>query len=166
MPIQSICGDSRVSCVIPLLSIFVEGLITPIYKTWKSKWSIKKNIPYIKVVNRKCPQNLQFLLRNGLIAPPCKKKKKLFFGSYLCIVGVLAGGGPVAVGVGDIWHVTGDTRNLTPDTCTWNQFLPLVFFFLLFFFYCIGATIRHTPRDSVSPVCGIFYSVYVLSLLH
>ena len=87
-------------------------------------------------------------------------------------MGVLAGGGSVAVAVaiidkwqatsdtqqvrGGKWHMTCDMWHLTQDT--WQ----MKFFLLLYLsvWFCLSwywSYYPHASRDSVSPVCGIFF---------
>ena len=81
-----------------------------------------------------------------------------FFGSLrtslLCISGELEGGGSaaVAVVVSDRWQVTRDTRQ-----ATFSSFLLLFLPFCLFWYRCYYP---HRSRDSVSPICGIFFIKY------
>ena len=69
--------------------------------------------------------------------------------SLLYIMGELALGGSMAVGVCDRWQVTG-------DSCP--RHVPLSVFFCLFWYQCYYP---YTSRDSVSPVCGIFLILFL-----
>ena len=92
-------------------------------------------------------QNLQFFFQNCF---------SIFFLTLqtilMCTVGELARGSSVAVaaGVSDMWQVIGDTRHMKHDT--WPLTHDTYFFCIIinFYFYCIGATIRHIRRFSVS----------------
>ena len=106
-----------------------------------------KNIPYIKVMNRKCPQNLQFLLRNGLKAPQSNKKKEEVFWVFALHSGGVSMGGSVAVGVTDMWYVKGDTRHLTPDTWYLNLFHFLSSFF--YFSFLVSVLLSGTRRECI-----------------
>ena len=95
--------------------------------------------------------------------------------SLLCIMGELAGGRSVGVGISDVWRVSGDTRHVPRDTwrmthdiwhlthVKWHMahdifsFLFFFFFFLSFRFcpFWYRCYYLHTSRYSVSPVCGI-----------
>ena len=85
--------------------------------------------------------------------------------SLLCLVGELAGGGAVAVAVGDTQHVTCDTLHVTNEmwyvTCDTRHIIYIFFFlsvcFWPFWYWCYYP---HTSRYSVSPVCEISSSSF------
>ena len=94
-PIQSIgCNVHVYVCCITFCNLF-KG---PIYKGWQSNWSItnlfKREISWKDIGQNAAGRML------------------------LCIVGELARGVPmdVAVGVSDMWQVTGDMWHMTHDT--------------------------------------------------
>ena len=75
-------------------------------------WDSKRGNEDWTQVKGKWYQNLQLWLRNGLKLP-AEKVKFLVFAIHPAVHN---GGGSVAVGVNDMWQVTGDMQHATLDT--------------------------------------------------